>query len=88
MPMPALPTKPMTVPTGADLSDDIVFRRLQIKHLAVQTLAVQRTEWFVRSIRIMVLIWFVLFIISVVIGFVWGIVVATSEPEPADAFGF
>lgn len=87
MTMPALPTQPLTTPTDADLSDDVVFRRLQVEHLAAQTLAVQRTEWFVRSIRFMVMFWFTLFIVSLVIGLIWGIVIATSEPEPTDPFG-
>ena len=87
MTAPALPTKPRTTPSDADLTDDVVFRRLQAEHLAAQTLAAQRTEWFVRSIRLMVMIWFTIFIASVIIGFIWGLVIATAEPEP-EPFNF
>lgn len=83
---PALPTQPYTLPVEGDLMDEVGFRRFLAEHVKAQTLAAQRTEWYARSVRLMVLVWFVLFLISLVVAFIWGIVIATSEPEP-DPFG-
>lgn len=87
MESPALPVQPYTGAPDIDVADAEAFRQLQARHLVAQTLSIQRTEWYVRSIRIMVLIWFVLFLIATVIGLIFGIVAATSEPEPTSSFG-
>ncbi|TFV52657.1 hypothetical protein [Blastococcus sp. TF02A-35] len=84
MTMPALPAQPLTAPTEVDVTDEVAFRRYVAEHVAAQTLAMQRTEWYLKSVRLMIMIMLGLLIASIVIGFVFGIIAATAE-ERADS---
>lgn len=90
MESPALPAKPYfdADELGFDPTDEVSFRSFQARHLAAQTLSAQRTEWYARSIRIMVMVWFVLFLIGLAIAVVVGIAAATSDPEPISRFSY
>ncbi|TYP82023.1 hypothetical protein [Blastococcus xanthinilyticus] len=87
MSMPALPNQPRLTTSDTDVADEVSFRRFVAEHLAAQTLAAQRTEWYVRSTRSAVLILTALAIVGLIAGLIFGIVAATAD-EAASGFGY
>lgn len=82
---PALPTEPRALEVTGDLADEMVFRRFVAQNLAAQTLSAQRTEWYARSTRLAVHVLAWLGVLGVILGFIFGIIAATSGP--ATPFG-
>jgi hypothetical protein len=80
---PALPTAPQPLVVPDDLADDSAWRRYQAQHLAAQTLALQRTEWYAKSIRVSAMVLAFLAVAGLVLGLIFGIIAAGGDdPSP------
>ncbi|MGY1772658.1 hypothetical protein [Blastococcus sp. SYSU D00813] len=67
-------------PLDGDVLDETAFRRFMARHAAAQALSAQRTEFYLRSMRLYVVWWFWLTVIGAVIGGIW-LGIALSEAE-------
>ncbi len=84
--IPPLPTLPDLVQLDGDLQNELLWRRFMARQAASQTLSLQRTEWYARSVRLYVLWWFWLSVVAAFIGFVWFLVAADAEPSYSPYF--
>ena len=75
-----LPTAPRTGPVPADLTGDAAWRQFQAQHLAAHTLALQRTEWYAKSIRISGAVLAVLAVAGLILGLVLGLTAGSDAP--------
>jgi hypothetical protein len=83
----APPERPIVHHVEDDISDDAAWRLLQARHIRAQTLSLQRTEWFVRSVRTYVLIWFWLSVVgAVVAGVLVAIFAGSSDASSFSTF--
>lgn len=76
---PVLPASSKAPPVPDDLTDDSAWRRFQAQHLAAQTLALQRTEWYAKSIRMSVLVLAFLAVAGLIVGLIFGIIAAGGD---------
>lgn len=86
-PHPTVTGPPVDValrPLDGDVLDETAFRRFMARHAAAQALSAQRTEFYMRSMRLYVMWWFWLTIIGAVIG---GICLGIAISE-ADASSY
>jgi hypothetical protein len=87
--MPALPNLPTLVELEGDLQNEVLWRRFMARQAASQTLSLQRTEWYARSVRLYVLWGFWLTVVGAVVGLVLlGILVASSGSEASSVPSF
>ena len=73
-----VPYSPRVVDVEGQLDDDGAYRLFMARHAASQTLSMQRTEWYTKSIRAHVLAAFWLGMGSAVIGIILLIVLVNS----------
>lgn len=84
-----LPTAPKMIDIeGADMADEAVYRRFMARNAASQTLSMQRTEWYAKSLRMYVMIAFWIGAIGAVVGIILMIVLVnhTGTPAATDPF--
>lgn len=88
-PTPAswIPETPKMVDV-AGIDDEASYRRFMARNSASQTLSLQRTEWYARSVRLYIQFWFWLTLIGAVVGIILMIVLvnSTGTSTPADPF--
>jgi hypothetical protein len=85
--IPPLPTLPDLVQLDGDLQNEVLWRRFMARQAASQTLSLQRTEWYARSVRLYVLWWFWLSVAGAVVAAIW-IVAAAGEAESSSSLYF
>ena len=81
---PPLPTLPALVQLEGNLQDEVLWRRFMARQAASQTLSLQRTEWYARSVRLYVLWWFWLSVVGAFVVAIW-IVDAAGEVESSSS---
>jgi hypothetical protein len=84
----SLPASPVLVKVEGDLADEETFRRFMARTAATQTISLQRTEWYARSVRMYVAIWFWVTLIGAIIAIILMIVLVnhTAAPTSVDPF--
>lgn len=86
----SLPASPVLVKVEGDLGDEETFRRFMARNAATQTISLQRTEWYARSVRMYVTIWFWATVIGLVVGIILMIVaindLGSASTSPTDPY--
>src|SRR4051812_43417362 len=76
------PRTPYLIQVDGDIHDEAVWRRFEARHMATQTLSLQRAEWYARSTRLHVLCWFYLTLIGAAVAVI-VMIAANSGDDPS-----
>lgn len=83
-----IPSTPKMVDVEG-IDDEASYRRFMARNSASQTLSLQRSEWYARSVRMYVMIWFWATVIGAVVAIILMIVLVNhtgTSPTSTDPF--